>query len=140
MKHIKTILLGCDAAKQVAYTIKFDENTIQAHATIMSQFCNALWKIQNLYEEGIITNPVVVNVFIPERFIGLKLHPDNINTCDQHLIYFMENFVPPSPGVAFELYTFKATTTVQSPWNAKTIWPFKQQWIGDGDYITYYEG
>ena len=92
MKHIKTISLGCDNADQVVYTIKFDENTIQAHATIMSQFGNALWKIQNLYEEGIINNPVVVNVFIPERFVGLKLHPDNINTCDQHLIYFIENF------------------------------------------------
>ena len=67
MKHIKTISLGCNNADQVVYTIKFDENTIQAHATIMSQFGNALWKIQNLYEEGIINNSVVVNVFIPER-------------------------------------------------------------------------
>ena len=136
MKHIKTISLGCNNADQVVYTIKFDENTIQAHATIMSQFGNALWKIQNLYEEGIINNSVVVNVFIPERFVGLKLHPDNINTCDQHLIYFMENFYPPACGVVFKIYTFVATTTIQSPWSAKVIWPFSKQWIGDGDYIT----
>jgi len=137
MKHIKTILLGCDTAEQVAYTVMFDESTVQAHATIMSQLCTPLWKIQSLYEEGIITEPQVINVFIPERFIGLKLHPRNINTCDQHLIYFMENFVPPAPGVAFKVYTFNEIDgRVQAPWNAKCIWPFKQQWIGDGDYIT----
>ena len=136
MNHIKTILLGCKSADQVVYTLKFDENTIQAHATLMSQFCTALWKIQNLYEEGIINSPVIINVFMPERFVGLKLHPDNVNSCDQHLIYFMENFQPPSCGVVFELYTFVDTTAVQSPWNAKVIWPFSRQWVGDGDYIT----
>lgn len=136
MKHIKTIPLGCETAEQVVYTVKFDENTIQAHATIMSQLCTPLWKIQNLFEEGIIIDPVVINVFIPEYFIGRKLHPDNTNTCEQHLIYFMEHFHPPTPGVVFELYSFHASTPVQSPWAAKTIWPFTQRWQGDGDYIT----
>ena len=63
-------------------------------------------------------------VFVPERFIGLKLHPDNINTCDRTIRWFMENFEPNLLGVylewiiAFVYYNHEVT----SPWSATSVY------------------
>lgn len=142
MKHIKTIYLGCDNTGARAsidnYVIKFERQTAKAHATYISKFCPILWQIQNLYEDGVVKDPVKICVLLPSNLVGKKVSDNNENTYDGHLIWFMENFLPPTPGVIFSLYSFDIATSVQTMWTTKVIWPLQDRWKAkrDGEYIT----
>lgn len=123
---------------KVMFYIKFDERTVQAHATIMSQFCNVLWKIQNMYEEGLHIDPVKIKVFVPEWYRECYIGPEHEYHSMQQLQWFMDNFEQPGAGVTWEVEFYKEKTTTTSPWNTNCIWPLKKerQWVGGGGYIT----
>lgn len=118
------------------FYIKFDERTVQAHATIMSQFCHVLWRIQNMFEEGLITDKVTIKVFVPIFYKDCYHTPNHKYSFDEQLKWFMDNFEEPSCGVKWIIEFYKETCNVTSPWNAQCIWPFKKQWVGGGGYIT----
>lgn len=120
------------------FYIKFDERTVQAHATIMSQFCNVLWRIQNMYEEGIINEQVTVDVYVPEWYEQCYIGPNHQYHSMEQLEWFMNNFEQPSCGVNWQVHIYTDKTNTTSPWNTNCIWPLNKlwQWVGDGDYIT----
>jgi len=120
------------------FYIKFDERTIQAHATVMSQICHVLWRIQNMCDEGLISGRMTIKVFVPLHYRGCYHTPNHQYTFDEQLQWFIDSFEEPSCGIEWVIEFYDQTIDTISPWNAQCIWPFKKemQWVGGGGYIT----
>jgi hypothetical protein len=118
------------------FYIKFDERTVQAHATIMSQFCHVLWRIQSMCEEDLITDKVTIKVFVPDWIRDCYMSLNHKYSLVEQLEWFMNNFEEPSCGIEWIMEFYHETGEVTSPWNAQCVWPFKKQWVGGGGYIT----
>ena len=123
---------------KIMFYIKFDERTVTAHATIMSQLCKVFWQIQNMYEEGLIAEVVEIKVFVPKWIHG-RIYSDNHKyALHEQIIWFLDNLEKPRVGIKWSIEYYKEKTQVTSPWNAQCIWPLKKelQWQGGGGYIT----
>lgn len=120
------------------FYIKFDERTVQAHATIMSQFCHVLWRIQSMWEEGIITDTVTIKVYVPEWIEFCYMSDNHEYTLIEQINFFIKHFEEPQCGINWEVHIYGESHQVTSPWNAQCIWPFNKdmQWVGGGGYIT----
>lgn len=120
------------------FYIKFDERTVTAHATIMSQLCKVFWQIQNMCEEGLINEPVEIKVFVPDWIYNCKYSDRHQYFMHEQLIWFLDNLEKPKCGITWNIEYFKEKIEVTSPWNVQCIWPLKKelQWEGGGRYIT----
>ena len=145
MKLLKTLYLGCDDTGEVADVnnciIKFDADSSAAHAIIVSRFSHELFKIQGLAQEGIITEPYKISVLIRTGLMGRKYSKANESTIEQTIMWFADNWHPPSCGVVLSFYEYDDLfgLEIQQPYMTQVIWPLKanMQSKRDGDYITY---
>lgn len=145
MRHIETQYLGCENTGEVADAtnciIKFDAASSAAHALIVSRFSHELFKIQGLAQEGIVTAPYKICVLIRKGLVGFKYSKANESTVEQTIMWFAENWHPPSCGVILSFYEYDDLfgLEIQQPIMTQVIWPLKAdlQSKRDGDYITY---
>jgi len=144
INHLKTIYSGCTndgttASPNRSHIVRFCHHTTNAHCTIMSLLSPAFLTAQMLADEGVSSSPFHICVIITID-VDFKRKQENIETAYESVLWFIENMMPPKNGVVISIYhTQKARPWIGTPWTQKEVWPLKQQWDPQGEYITIHK-
>jgi hypothetical protein len=141
VKQYKTFYIG-EANKNSVIssteTILFDDITIWAYGDLISKLADSFWKFSFLNQQNIHIAPGKLIIYVSHKHSeGIRINPANKNTSLETLEWFINNMVPPRGGLVCEILFYENLySELEQNWSIQTIWPLKQQWVGDGNYIT----
>lgn len=138
MKYLETINLGCEsdeiAEPGSSYLVRIDVHVAHNYASIITLIHSAFHHADLLSRETNYSEPVKVTVL---------LHSLNKKKIDDpedgyHRVKWMfENSVPPRKGMIVSFYQTPLIKNVPTQYSFDYIWPFKEKWRGDGNYVTF---
>ena len=139
MKYLETINLGCEsdeiAEPGSSYLVRIDVHASHDYASILALIHGSFHVADLLAREVDISTPFKVCVFLAttskKKIEDPETHYDRIK-------WFYRNAVPPRNGMVVSFYEMKnLLKNVATQYSFDYIWPFKEKWRGDGDYITF---
>jgi hypothetical protein len=141
MRHYKTFYLGTKDTNEIVENdniLLMDDYNIWSHGNLVSILNNEFWKSSFHYLQGLRKGPNKLKLFINElQASGLKCNPNNKNNSIETIEWFLNTMIPPVGGMIVSIYFHNNLYPgIDNPWIPQSIWPFKDQWIGDGDYIS----
>lgn len=142
MIHDETLYIGCNSSIDKtninqSYVIRFCVGTAHATCTVLSLINPAFYRAQLLADEHITDQPYHVSVLWPRRR-NWQLYPgkDPESSLDRVKWYF-KNLLPPKNGMIVSFYmASQMSRELESPWEARYIWPTKRQWDPKNKYIS----
>lgn len=144
LTHLKTIYKGCtpDGAKadpSKSYIIRFTWDDAHSHATLMSMLSPAFLHAQQNADECVSNNPFHISIIWPfETYIKRKI--ENKETAYDALVWFVENMLDPKNGAIVSIYRCSKQIAHQGEqWRHSQIWPLKQQWSPQRQYISVHK-
>lgn len=140
LKYYKTFYIGTSDKTEflIEEIILFDDTSILAYASLISTLTGLFWKSAFEYQQKIRNKPKHVKILIPfTHEKGFKSQEKFKNTSLDTLEWFLNNLFPPPGGIIISIYFYNNLYPgLDNPYSGFAIWPLKQQWIGDGDYVT----
>lgn len=145
MKLAETFYIGCDNDGSVAEigthpTIRWDRFAVYSFNDIRCTLSLAFANTQILYQEGVLNKPTKYAMLLP--MINQKRKSENKETFYETISWIVDNMLPPKHGIIITFYFYDSLypQLMNMPSQDKTaIWPLKEQWIGDGNYITVHK-
>ena len=142
MNLAETFYIGCDNDGSVAEigvhpTIRWDRFAVYSFNDIRCVLSLAFANTHILHQEKILDKPQKYVMLLP--IVDSKKKPQNRETYYETITWIVENMIPPKHGIIISFYFYDSLypQLMNMPTQDKTaIWPLKQQWISDGDYIT----
>jgi len=142
MKLAETFYIGCDNDGSIAEvgihpTVRWDRFAVYSFNDIRCVFSLAFANTHVLHQEKVIQEPTRYAMLLP--IVDSKKKSKNKETYYEAMTWIVENMIPPKPGIIISFYFYNSLypQLMNMPTQDKTaIWPIKQQWVGDGDYIT----
>jgi hypothetical protein len=140
LEYYKTFYIGTQDKIEIPIeeSILFDDINILSYDLLVSTLTNFFWKSAFEYQQGIRNYPKHIRILVPfNHKNGFKSQPHHKNTTIQTLEWFLQNFLEPPGGIIISIYFYNNLFPgLDNPWCGLTIWPLKQQWVGDGNYVT----
>lgn len=139
MKLYKTLYLNTEKVDfPVEETVLFDDATILAYASLIPMLTGVFWKAAFEYQQKVRAHAKHIRILIPSNHSnGFKSQPHFKNTTLDTLEWFLLNLVEPPGGLIISIYFYdNLYPGINNPFWAWSIWPLKQRWVGDGDYVT----
>jgi hypothetical protein len=145
MKLAETFYIGCDDDGSVAEigvhpTVRWDRFAVYSFNDIRCVLSLAFANTHILHQEKVLDKPQKYVMLLP--LVNSKKKPQNRETYYEAITWIVENMIPPKHGIIISFYFYNPLypQLMNMPTQDKTaIWPLKQQWIGDGDYITVHK-
>lgn len=142
MVHDETLYIGCDSSIDKteinqSYVIRFCVGTAHATCTVLNLINQAFYRAQLLADENISDQPYHVSVLWPKNK-SWQMYPgkDPESSLDRVKWYF-KNLLPPKNGMIVSFYIAEEVNRfLESPWEARYIWPTKRQWDPKNEYIS----
>jgi hypothetical protein len=138
MIYLETITLGCDSDEIAevgnSYLVRIDGYTQHGYASLLSLIHSAFHYADLLPRETDYQAPVKVVVLLQSL---AKKKEDDPETGYDRIKWLFQNAAPPRSGMIVSFYRAPLIRTVPTQYSLKYIWPFKEKWRGDGDYITF---
>ena len=140
MTYYKTLRIGCDPGPPcpVGDTVIFDNVNILSYFNLLTTLSALFWKTSFEYQQKLRTYPQHVRIYVASNhFPGLRTNPSHKNTTIETLEWLLNNFTPPLGGMVVSIFSYdNLYPGLDNPCPSWAIWPLKQRWIGDGDYVT----
>lgn len=137
--HYKTLYLGDIPIENtpIGETILLDDLTMLAYASLIPTLTGIFWKAGFEYQQKLRDYPGHTRILIPTNHINLKSQDHFKNSTLESVEWFLNNLIPPPGGLIISIYFYKNLYPgINNPFHAWCIWPLKQRWLGDGDYVT----
>lgn len=139
---LETLFLGCSDNKEIAipgqsHSIRFCHSTMYSTCTILSQINKVFVNAQQLADEHCLKEPYRVSVFWPEASVKKKRKTLDNETAYFKMKWYFENYIPPKNGLVVSFYlTRKVNSFLDTPFEARYVWPTKKQWQPKGKFIA----
>lgn len=145
LQYFKTLYIGCKDNREVATpgvnnTSYLTIENCAGHLDVTNVLSAPFIHSQFLYENNILRKPLKHCFLIDKTTETYKFRPENVYTLLESILYFLNNYQPPTNGIIISLY-FSDNLKLSQLSPATSLWPLKQdmQWKGDGDYITFHD-
>lgn len=140
LQYYKTLYLGTNDKDlpPIEDTILFDDDSILPYASLITTITNVFWKSAFEYQQKFRIGPKHIKVLVPNTHSKRFKSQDHFKyTALETLEWFFCNLVEPPGGLIISIYFYENLYPgLNNPYNGWSIWPLKQRWIGDGDYVT----
>ena len=137
----RTYYLGCDydgthANIGQSETIRLCNHTAHPTCAQVDLLSAAFLKAQMLWQDKAITSPFRIAIIVA-RHHTRKFKPTDADRTIHRIEWLVKNFVPPSCGAIVSFYiSDEMEAWIDGGFSTHALWKTKQQWIGDGDYVT----
>lgn len=142
--HLKTIYKGCTpngekADPSKSYIIRFTWHDAHSHATLMSMLSPAFLHAQQNADENVSVDPFHISILWPLD-PHVKRKKENKESAYDALVWFIENMLDPKNGAIVSIYRcLKQNVHQGEQWRHSQIWPLKQRWSPQKQYISVHK-
>tara|TARA_R110000868_G_scaffold106939_1_gene292897 strand:- start:203 stop:1180 length:978 start_codon:yes stop_codon:yes gene_type:complete len=141
LEYYKTYYVGTEDTGEIVDNndiILLDDHNIHSYADLIASLSEEYWKTGLQHQQKLRAAVRRTKLLITKlQSQGLKCNIANKNTSLETIEWFLSNMVPPPGGMIISIYFYENLYPgLINPWKSQTIWPLKQQWLGDGNYIT----
>jgi len=142
MKLIETFYIGCDNDGSVAEigvhpTVRWNRYAVYSFNDIREIFSSCFCTTQLLYQEKCIDKPTKYAMILP--IVDSKKKINDKQTYYETICWFLDNMLPPKSGIIVSFYFYDSLYPQMRNMHSTDrtfLWQFKEQWRGNGDYIT----